>query len=354
MSDEQAGDYQSDSQTTEGAQSGNVGRVLLSLLTLGLAAATIALASLKDGKFFQDLLTRDEWNSQLIGNLHPILMLLPMGLIFMVVLLDILGWLSFGRWKPATVSALFFVVLTTVLASLSGLVLMELEGNCGADWSQYMWYGVGATASFALSFICKIWGKDGNDRGVVYAVFLLGGAAALGYGGYVYGQKVHAFTLIPSETELTTPFGNQTIKEEMGASIMELEASNAELQNGLVQKDNEISQVTSARKTAEDSYLGEQKKLVAAEKSISELKLNILAAEKKTTETQKKVAEAEKQASEAKAMTLAAQKKADEKVKDMEGKAAEAQKQIQAGNEEKLKLQKEVENLKSQIEALKK
>jgi uncharacterized membrane protein len=315
MSNKPAAQHESEVQTKEGAQSGNVGRIFLSLLTLGLAAASVVLASLKDGEFFQDLLLLDGWKSQLIGNLHPILMLLPMGLIFMVVIVDVLGWLSFGRWKPATLTALFFIVMTSVLASLSGLVLMKLEGNSGAEWSQYMWCGIGATGSFALSFICKIWGKGGNDRGIVYAVFLLCGTAALGYGGYVYGQKVHAFTLIPSETELTTPFGNQTVREQMSALIIELDASNEELEGGLVKKDNEISQVTSAQNSAEESYRGEQKKLVAAEKSVGELKLNVLAAQKKTIETLK---------------------------------------QIEAGNKEKSMLQKQIENLKAEIEALKK
>ena len=310
MSDEKV-ELENEFQTKEVSQSGNAGRIFLTLLILALAGVTVAFASLKDGKFFKDLLTRDEWTSQLIGNLHPLLIMLPLGLVLMVVILEIFGWLSFGKWKPATVGALFFVVLTAVLASLSGLVLMELEGNAGPDWSQYLWFGVGATVAFALGFICKIWGRDGNSRGLIYAFFLLGGTAALGYGGYVYGQKVHDYTLVPSQTDPTTPFGNQMKMAAMSASISEFEASSADLESGIALREAEIVELTSAREATDENLLGEQKKLAAAEISIAELKKNIADAQK------------------------------------------EAQMKIQAGTTENEKLQQEINDVKAQLQTLK-
>lgn len=298
MSDEQV-ELENESQTKEVSQPGNAGRIFLTLLVLALTGVTVAFASLKDGKFFQELLTRDEWTSQLIGNLHPLLIMLPLGLVLMVVLLEIFGWLSFGKWKPATVGALFFLVLTAVLASLSGLVLMELEGNAGPDWTQYLWFGVGATAAFALGFICKIWGRDGNSRGLIYAVFLLGGTAALGYGGYVYGQKVHDYTLVPSQTDPTTPFGNQKKMAAMNASITEFEASAAKLEGGIALREAEIVELTSAREAIEESLLGEQEELAAAKVNIVELNKNVMDARKKTDEAEAKASEAEKMGADA-------------------------------------------------------
>jgi uncharacterized membrane protein len=322
--------------TSETNQRGNSARIFLSILVLALAGTTAAFAYLRDGDFVQDLLVKDEWISQLIGNLHPILMLLPLGLILLVLLVEVLAWLSFKKCKHVAGLTLFWVVITTVLASVSGLVLMKLEGNSGPDWAQYLWYGVGAMAAFALSYICKIWGRNRNGSGIVYALFLLGGIGALGYGGYIYGPKVHTYAVVPSASELTTPFGNQKVREQMSASIAELEESKIMMQAGLSKKEEAIALSNSARETAENKFRGEQEKVAMAQKDVVKLNEGMKASQQKAAQAQLLITELKTQLTDAQKQT------------------AEGQKKVQAGNAEKLKFQEEIKALQSQIEALKK
>jgi len=351
-------------QNSPESKPGKASRVFLTLLTLGLAVTTAVFAYLKDGAYFQDLLAKDAWTSQLIGNLHPVLMLLPIGLIVLVVLVEILGWFSFGKWRPVTLFALFLVVMTTVLAAASGLVLMKLEGNAGPDWTQYLWYGIGAMGAFAFAFICKIWGKNGNGRGFFYAIFLLGGAAALGHGAYHYGQKVHSYSLVPSRDTITTPFGNKLVREKLTTDISALEASTEKLEQGLVKKDQEIATVTSAKQTAETNFMGEQKKVAAAQKNIADLNQKMAAAQKKSSEAEKKAADAQKKAVDSQKQLAAANKKLTEvqksvaasqkKAQEAQAKIAGVQKQLQASQQEKQKLQQESKALQTQMAELKK
>ncbi|MFT6864045.1 MAG: putative membrane protein [Akkermansiaceae bacterium] len=342
---------------SETNQEGNAGRIFLSILVLVLAATAAAFASLRDGEFVQNLLGQDGWWSQLIGNLHPILMLFPLGLILLVLLVEVLGWLSFRKWKAVTVLALLWVVITTVLASVSGLVLMKLEGNSGPDWRQYLWYGIGAMAAFALSFLCKIWGRNRNGSGILYAFFFLGGIAALGYGGYIYGQKVHAYAVVPSPGELTTPFGNQKIREQMGASIAALEKSEVKAEALYAKQEEVINLSNSAALTAADQFRSEQQKVAMAQKDIVELNKNIKESQQKATEAQQEVTELQTRVTEAQKQTTEAQKKREIARKEVEaeqGKVAEVEKKLEAGNLENQKFQAEIKGLQSQIGALEK
>jgi uncharacterized protein YhaN len=342
---------------SENNQKGNGGRILLTILVLALAATTAAIAYLREGKFVQELLAKDEWMSQLIGNLHPILMLFPLGLILLVLLVEVLGWLSFRKWKPVTVLALFLVVITTVLASVSGLVLIKLEGNSGSDWTQYLWYGIGAMAAFALSFLCKIWGQNRNSSGIFYALFLLGGIAALSYGGYIYGQKVHAYTVVPSPDGLTTPFGNHKVRKQMNASIAELERSKFRMEALYSKQEGVINLNNSARIDAVDKFRSEQQKVAKVQKDITELNKGIKVSQQKATEAQQEITELQTRVTAAQKQTTEAQKKTEAARKEVEteqGKVAEVQKKLQAGNSENQKFKEEIKMLQSQIIALKK
>ncbi len=321
---------------------GKVGRTFVTLIVLILAIGTAVLAYLKDSEWIQGLLTSDEWVSRLIGNLHPVLMLIPIGLILLVVLVEILGWFSFGKWKPVTLFALFLSVITSIFAALSGLVLMKLEGNSGPEWTQYMWYGIGVMGALTLSFLCKIWGKNGNGRGFLYAIFLLGGAAALGYGGYTYGQKVHGYSLIPSTDDIASPFQNKIAMEKMSASIAELEASGEQMKTEISTKEQKITELSEVQKKTETNYRSELQQRTTAEKSNKDLKTQIQAAQTKISAAEKKAAQAEKKAADIQKKFVAAQKS-----------VAEAQKQNAEGKKRENKLQQQLQGLKTQMEALK-
>ena len=321
---------------------GKASRIFVTLAILVPTIAVAVLAYLKDRDFFQNFLTQDEWTAQLIANLHPVLMLFPIGLFFLVVLVEILGWFSLGKWKPVTLFALFLGVFISILAAASGLVLMELEGNDGPQWTQYLWYGIGAMAAFALAFIFKIWGKDGNGRGFIYAIFLLGGAAALGYGGYMYGQNVHAYTVVPSPKEIKSPFGNHLLRKEMSAEIETLEAGAAEHELKLSAKQEEIVSLTSVKTALEGQVKTGKTKLTAEASKAKELNNKLVAA-------MKSEADAKQQAAKAQKALLDAQKSAKEAAKKSTQLTQELQKVKQQEGQKAQKLQQEVNALKKQL-----
>ncbi len=364
------------------------GRFFVSLIVLLLIGLTAAAAYLRESDFLQNLIAKDEWASRLIANLHPVFMLIPIGIALMVVLIEIFGWLSFGKWKPVTVFALFLTVMISILACLSGLVLMQLEGISGSDWTQYMWYGIGATSALALAFIFKIWGKNRNGRGFLYAIFLLGGISLLGYGGYTYGQKVHGYNLVPSRDEVKSPFMQKNEMERMTTEITELEAAAATMTTDLSTKDQKIAEVTAVQSQVHAALVAEQNKLKASSKQVAELQGKVAAGEKllqesktlaeqlkqelenlkkQQTELQQKAAaaeaaqqkavevaqaaEAQQQAAQEAAQQKAAQEKAAKKAAKRAAEEAKADATAKQQATEKAALLKAAQDLKAKQEA---
>jgi len=274
MSEEQV-NPEDEAPAEKAAQPGKAGRKFVSFVVLALAAVTAGAAYLRNGEFIQNLLTKDESMSRLIANLHPIFMLLPIGLILMVLLSEIFGWLSFGKWKPMNVFALCLAVITAILAALSGVVMMLLDGNSGDSWTQYLWYGVGAAAALSVAFVLKIWGRNGNGHGFFYAIFLLGAAGLLGYGGVHYGKKVHSYSLVPSEENSGTPFGWKKEMTKMGSDISELESAGEEMKSDLSEKEQKIAETSKSLETMKQAYQGEQKKRAKVETDAAALKAKV-------------------------------------------------------------------------------
>ncbi len=337
MTDHEAEDDEvlvSTEETTDVEEQGRAGRIFLTLLVLALVITVGVFAYLRNGEFFAELLAKDSWKSRLIGNLHPILAMIPLGLITGVVVAEIAGWLSFGKFHPMTRLTLFLAVITGTLAAASGLVFMKLEGNSGPTWNAYLWFGIGSLVAFALAYLTKIWAVNARGRGVVYAIFLLGGAAALVYGGLIYGQQVHRYTIEPAE-DLGTPYGAIRSEREASARLAQLETKGQSLSTDLSKKNGEIANLTKSAGALQTSLNQEKQKFAGASKELATTRKSLSEVKKQQAGTMKQVEQAKKQAANL--------KKALEEAKKRE---AELQKKAGAMSNEVNQLKKALEEAK--------
>ena len=190
---------------------GKFGRIFVSLVTLLLIGATAAAVFLRESEMLADLLAQDEWLANVVGNFHPLTLHLPIGIVFMVLVAEVLGWLSFGKWKPVLGLSIFFAVFTGCLACLTGLVDMVQSGYTGEQWERHMWSGLAFVSLLAVAFLMKIWGPNSNGRGVPYAIVLFLSAGVMGFGAHLGGEKVHG-PLFPERKS------EEEIKEEEEAA----------------------------------------------------------------------------------------------------------------------------------------
>ena len=309
----------------------------------------------------QELLTKNEWWTRLVANLHPLLLMIPLGLILVIVLVEVFGWLSFGKWRPITVLTLFMVVLFGSLAAISGLAMMEVDGNTGPNWITYMWFGIGALGAFALAFLCKVWGTLGNGRGFFYAIFLLGGLGALGYGAATVGQKVHNYNVVPAaEGEKVTPFGNQLEMQRVSAEYADLQVVADKTQQDLSTKTQELTVVTAEKTTLAGKLTAEQQKLQAAQNTAKQLEKTAADAQAKAKATEQKLVQMQKQLAEAQKAIMDKDKSAAEMKSSLEKAqkdlqaaqkaASEASNKAKTQEEGNKKLQSELEKLKKEME----
>ncbi len=132
-----------------------------------------------------------KWWVTNIGEYHPIILHLPIGIIFLTVFMEVCGWLSFGRFKPMTTLGLFLAIITGALACVTGYFDMIVEGFKGEDWDDHMWAGIGFVGVLALAFLVKVWGMRNGSRGPVYGILLFGAAGVMGFGAHIGGEKTH-------------------------------------------------------------------------------------------------------------------------------------------------------------------
>lgn len=141
------------------------------------------------------------------GEYHPLILHLPIGIIFLAVAMEVLGWLSFGKFRPQTTLALFLAFVGGTLACVSGMFLLKTGGfvantNVGVDvekwkeaWNQdmfkHMWMGIAFVGVLGLAYLARIWARPGKGRGPIYAILLFGAAGVMGYGSHYGGLQTH-------------------------------------------------------------------------------------------------------------------------------------------------------------------
>lgn len=115
------------------------------------------------------------------GTLHPLVLHLPIGIVILVCTMELLGWLSFGRYRPRTTMALGIGLLSAATAVVFGYLLF-MSGDYGKaaidrGIGRHMWGSIAFTALLAAAFAAKLWNDYDGRRPALYGTLL---AAAIG------------------------------------------------------------------------------------------------------------------------------------------------------------------------------
>ena len=190
MSEEEQFNYELEDDLDE--KGGVAGLVFLTLLIFALIGITVAMpfAGEEDPELISKVIPAEKF-AQIIGEFHPLILHLPIGIAFLVFTSEVFGWLSFGRFKPKTDLALFLGVITAVFACITGYVSMDLNGYQGEAWENHMWGGVIFAGVLGLAYLAKLWGARNDTHGPVYGILLIASMGALSYGAHIGGEKVH-------------------------------------------------------------------------------------------------------------------------------------------------------------------
>lgn len=107
----------------------------------------------------------DGWNSPdfliFLGRLHPVLLHLPIGLLFLAVLVDLGRLTPWGAQLPRTTGLMGLVTLTAVLAAIHGILLFAGEDYGDSGLARRHLIGGSLFATLAATvFIVKLWADD--------------------------------------------------------------------------------------------------------------------------------------------------------------------------------------------------
>ncbi|MGK0185608.1 MAG: putative membrane protein, partial [Verrucomicrobiales bacterium] len=147
--------------------------------------------------------------TEYFGTLHPLVLHLPIGIVILVITMEVLGWLSFGRYKPQTTLALGIGLLSAVAAVSLGYLLFMTgdygKGDLDRDIGRHLWGTIAFTALLAAAFAAKIWNTYDGRRSVLYGVLLMASAGALTLGAHKGAVITHGSDPLEGFLHLVNP-----------------------------------------------------------------------------------------------------------------------------------------------------
>lgn len=164
-----------------------------------------------------EFLNSPTWFAELSGNLHPVVLHLPIGILSLVVLMEVSGWLSFGRYQPRTGLPLGVAFVTGVFACLSGFLDMQIDGMTQEVWVDHMWAGIAFAVVLGFAALAKLWSVRVQLKKAVYPVLLLAATGVMGYGAHLAGEEVHG-KLVPASAPEWMP--GRAEKREKAAVVV--------------------------------------------------------------------------------------------------------------------------------------
>ena len=171
---------------------------LMLILAVGLFAFPF-IWGLEDKKAITpDASVLNDW-LQWLGDMHLVVLHIPIGIFVYVFTMEIFGLLSFRKFKPRLSGALFLNSLFAVVAVAFGYFYF-LGGDQSAElrWDlednkmgMHMWLSIVFAFFVILSFVAKIWAVHREKWSPFYPFFLLLAAASMTIGAHMGGQLVH-------------------------------------------------------------------------------------------------------------------------------------------------------------------
>ena len=186
---------QAPEETTEPAKEGKVGLTFLTIFILALVGALVFMGLKGSEGEVGKFLIADGLYHEVCGNMHPLVLHLPIGIVFLTVVMEALGWISFGKYRPVTTVGLFFAIITGALACVTGYIDMHMDYNPQSEtWNDHMWAGIAFVGVLSLAFLSRIWSPEKGGRNPVYAILLLIAAGVMCFGSHIGGEEIHGPT----------------------------------------------------------------------------------------------------------------------------------------------------------------
>ena len=135
---------------------------------------------------------------QVVGNIHPLLLHLPIGGLSIVVLLEISRKLG---WVKADNSLLYFILIfTSLVASASfftGFALAMQGGYPSELLSDHLWSAAIYVCFLALCAVLKDWMSGKNGSTIFYKISIVGACISMAFTGHYGGVMSHGDPLAP-------------------------------------------------------------------------------------------------------------------------------------------------------------
>ena len=184
------------------AKKSSGGLKFLSFIMFALAIALIAMPfvwGLEDKKaVVPDSSVLTPWLTWL-GDMHFVVLHIPIGIFVYVFSMEIIGLLSFRKFKPHLGAALAINAISAIVAAVFGYFLFlqgdraaplefDLEGN---PMGMHMWLSILFAVFVVFSFISKMWSRHHGKWSPFYPLFMLVAAASMTVGAHFGGEMVH-------------------------------------------------------------------------------------------------------------------------------------------------------------------
>lgn len=122
-----------------------------------------------------------------IGRFHVLIVHVPIGVIFIALLMDVLTRLTaFSHLRSSLPFLLWMSFLSAIAATVVGYMLMSVEGFEGRAMNLHMWFGLGVTAAVLVALIACL-----KNKGALATLGLALAAFCTAASGHFGGAMVH-------------------------------------------------------------------------------------------------------------------------------------------------------------------
>ncbi len=123
-----------------------------------------------------------------LGRFHILVVHMPIGLLFVVPLMEMVGWTRWGkRVREGVPFVLWMAVLTAAAASFLGYLMMQAEDIAGRWMTLHMWTGLAVGMFAVLALVFKL-----ARIGPLYFVTLLAAVGSTAAAGHFGGAMIHS------------------------------------------------------------------------------------------------------------------------------------------------------------------
>ena len=183
-------------------RSGGLKFLTFLMMVLGLALFVLPFVwggEFKDRAIIPDSSVLNDWLWWL-GDMHVVVLHLPIGIFFYAFAMEILGLLSFRKFKPHLGATLFFAALSSIVSVVFGYFyfLRADYGPAELSWDlennnigMHMWLSTLASFFVILSFLSKMWSRHHEKWSFFYPLFMLFAASTMILGAHMGARLVH-------------------------------------------------------------------------------------------------------------------------------------------------------------------